>query len=57
MPRHDPYRGIGAAHRKISRAAAGSARAGRAGRTAPGHCLRLWTAHEQNARPAQELPE
>src|SRR4029079_17358533 len=41
---------------KISRASADQ-RAGRAGRTAPGHCLRLWTAHEHSARPAQELPE
>ena len=41
---------------KISRAAADQ-RTGRAGRTAPGHCLRLWTAHEQEARPFQELAE
>jgi ATP-dependent helicase HrpB len=56
-PRYDPYRGVNTLLiEKISRAAADQ-RAGRAGRTAPGHCLRLWTAHEQNARPAQELPE
>ena len=55
--RYDPYRGINTLLiEKISRAAADQ-RAGRAGRTAPGHCLRLWTAHEQNARLAQELPE
>ena len=57
IPRHDPYRGINTLLvEKISRAATDQ-RAGRAGRTAPGHCLRLWTAHEQNARPAQELSE
>ena len=57
IPRYDPYRGINTLLiEKISRAAADQ-RAGRAGRTAPGHCLRLWTAHEQSARPAQELPE
>ena len=57
IPRHDPYRGINTLLvEKISRAAADQ-RAGRAGRTAPGRCLRLWTAHEQNARPAQELAE
>ena len=57
IPRYDPYRGINTLLvEKISRAAADQ-RAGRAGRTAPGHCLRLWTAHEQNARPARELPE
>ena len=57
IPRYDPYRGINTLLvEKISRAAADQ-RAGRAGRTAPGHCLRLWTAHEQGARPAQELSE
>lgn len=44
--RHDPYRGINTLLvEKISRAAADQ-RAGRAGRTASGHCLRLWTAHD-----------
>lgn len=57
IPRFDPYRGINTLLvEKISRAAADQ-RTGRAGRTAPGHCLRLWTPHEQNGRPAQELPE
>ena len=57
IPRHDPYRGINTLLvEKISRAAADQ-RAGRAGRTAPGHCLRLWTAHEHGARLAQELAE
>ena len=41
---------------KISRASADQ-RAGRAGRTAPGHCLRLWTEREHLDRAAQELPE
>jgi ATP-dependent helicase HrpB len=57
IPRYDPYRGINTLLvEKISRAASDQ-RAGRAGRTSPGHCLRLWTAHEQSARPAQELSE
>jgi ATP-dependent helicase HrpB len=57
IPRFDPYRGINTLLvDKISRAAADQ-RAGRAGRTAPGRCLRLWTAYEQEARPFQELPE
>ncbi len=57
IPRHDPYRGINTLLiEKISRAAVDQ-RAGRAGRTAPGHCLRLWTAHEHQARAAQEIPE
>jgi ATP-dependent RNA helicase HrpB len=57
IPRFDPYRGINTLLiEKISRAAADQ-RAGRAGRTAPGHCLRLWTAHDHGSRPAQELSE
>jgi ATP-dependent helicase HrpB len=57
IPRYDPYRGINTLLvEKISRAAADQ-RAGRAGRTAPGHCLRLWTNHEHSARSVQELPE
>ncbi len=57
IPRHDPNRGINMLLvEKISRAAADQ-RAGRAGRTAPGHCLRLWTAHDHSGRPVQELPE
>ena len=57
IPRYDPHRGINTLLiEKISRAAADQ-RAGRAGRTAPGRCLRLWTTHEQNARPPQELSE
>src|SRR5262247_2871481 len=57
IPRYDPHPGINTLLvEKISRAAADQ-RAGRAGRTAPGHCLRLWTAHEHGARPVQELSE
>ncbi|HEX7229047.1 MAG TPA: ATP-dependent helicase C-terminal domain-containing protein, partial [Candidatus Binatia bacterium] len=57
IPRYDPYRGINTLLiEKISRAAADQ-RAGRAGRTAPGHCLRLWTSHEHHARAAHEIPE
>ena len=41
---------------KISRAAADQ-RTGRAGRTAPGLCLRLWSEEEQGIGPPQELPE
>lgn len=40
----------------ISQAAADQ-RAGRAGRTAPGRCLRLWTQPEHAHRRAQETPE
>jgi ATP-dependent helicase HrpB len=57
IARHDPYRGINTLLvEKISRASADQ-RAGRAGRTAPGHCLRLWTEKEHLQRPPAELPE
>jgi ATP-dependent helicase HrpB len=57
IPRYDPYRGINTLLVERISCAAADQRAGRAGRTAPGHCLRLWTRHEQNSRPAQELSE
>ena len=57
IARFDPYRGINTLLvEKISRAACDQ-RAGRAGRTAPGRCLRLWTEAEHADRPAQEQPE
>ena len=57
IPRYDPYRGINTLLiDKISRASADQ-RAGRAGRTAPGLCLRLWSREEHGHRPQQELPE
>jgi ATP-dependent helicase HrpB len=57
IPRYDPQRGINTLLvDKISRASADQ-RAGRAGRTAPGVCLRLWSQEEHGHRPQQELPE
>lgn len=58
IARFDPYRGINTLLiEKISRASADQ-RAGRAGRVAPGKCLRLWTEREHlEQRAAQELPE
>ena len=57
IPRYDPYRGINTLLiEKISRAAADQ-RAGRAGRTTPGICLRLWSQEEHGHRPQQEVPE
>src|SRR5947209_871928 len=57
IARFDPRRGINTLLvEKISRASADQ-RAGRAGRTAPGRCLRLWTEREHLDRGAQELPE
>ncbi len=55
IPRHDPNRGINTLLvERISRASADQ-RAGRAGRTAPGTCVRLWS--EKESRPAREAPE
>jgi ATP-dependent helicase HrpB len=57
IPRYDPYRGINTLLvEKISRASADQ-RAGRAGRTAPGVCRRLWTKREHEQRPLQEAAE
>jgi ATP-dependent helicase HrpB len=57
IPRYDPYRGINTLLvEKISRASADQ-RAGRAGRTAPGTCIRLWNEREHGDRAGQELPE
>jgi ATP-dependent helicase HrpB len=57
MARFDPHRGINTLLvEKISRASA-QQRLGRAGRTAPGHGIRLWTAPEHEQRAAQTLPE
>lgn len=57
IPRFDPHRGIDTLlSERISQASA-EQRAGRAGRTAPGHCLRLWTESEQALRLPQTEPE
>ncbi|NCD33427.1 MAG: ATP-dependent helicase HrpB [Spartobacteria bacterium] len=57
VARYDPVRAMDTLFiEKISRASADQ-RAGRAGRTAPGICYRLWTEYEQKGRPAFETPE
>lgn len=57
IARYDPQRGINTLLvEKISRASADQ-RAGRAGRTDSGICLRLWSREEQAHRPAQQVPE
>ena len=54
---HSPWTGLPTLTvQKISRASA-EQRAGRAGRTAPGRALRLYTRHDHDARPAYLLPE
>ncbi len=57
IPRYDPYRGINTLLiEKISQSSAAQ-RTGRAGRTAPGVCMRLWSREEHGHRLVQELPE
>src|SRR5436190_625853 len=57
IPRYDAYRGINTLLvDQISQASADQ-RAGRAGRTAPGVCLRLWSREEHGHRLSQEVPE
>jgi len=57
VKRFDPVRGIDTLLVERISAASADQRAGRGGRTAPGVCVRLWTAREHGQRPAQELPE
>ena len=57
IPRYDANRGINTLLiERISQASADQ-RAGRAGRTAPGRCIRLWSRPEHDERAPQELPE
>lgn len=57
IARYDANRGINTLLiERISQSAADQ-RSGRAGRTAPGVCMRLWSREEHGHRSAQELPE
>ena len=57
IARYDANRGINTLLvEKISQANADQ-RTGRAGRTAPGKCIRLWSRAEQDERAPHELPE
>jgi len=57
VARYDSNRGINTLLiEKISQANADQ-RTGRAGRTAPGTCIRLWSRPEQDERPPHEMPE
>ncbi len=54
---HSPWSGLPRLEvRRVSRASA-TQRAGRAGRTAPGRCLRLYTRHDFDTRPEFDVPE
>ena len=57
IPRFDANRGINTLLVENISQSSSDQRAGRAGRTAPGVCMRLWSRDEHSHRPAQELPE
>jgi ATP-dependent helicase HrpB len=57
LARFDPHRGINTLLITPISQASADQRTGRAGRTAPGRCLRLWTAAEHQGRPRHEVPE
>ena len=55
--RFDARRGINVLMVEPISKASADQRAGRAGRTAPGTCTRLWTENDHRTRPAHETPE
>ncbi|MDR3229551.1 MAG: ATP-dependent helicase HrpB [Puniceicoccales bacterium] len=57
IARWDPRRGINTLLIENVSQASAEQRAGRAGRTAPGLCVRLWSKTDHEARPARETPE
>lgn len=57
IARFDAHRGINTLLVERISVASADQRAGRAGRTAPGVCVRLWTEKEHGQRAPQELPE
>ena len=57
IPRYDSNRGINTLLIERISQSSSDQRAGRAGRTAPGVCMRLWSREEHGHRPLQELPE
>ena len=57
IPRYDSNRGINTLLIERISQSSSDQRAGRAGRTAPGVCMRLWSREEHGHRPVQELPE
>ncbi len=54
---YDARRGLDRLELKRISKASAIQRAGRAGRTAPGRCIRLWSAKEYHESPEFELPE
>ncbi|MBM3892585.1 MAG: helicase, partial [Verrucomicrobia bacterium] len=57
IARYDPSLGISALRIEPISHASADQRAGRAGRTAPGECQRLWTISDHKGRPKANTPE
>ncbi len=57
MHRYDPRRNLNALRLEETSRASADQRAGRAGRTRPGVCLRLWSATSQARRALHDVPE
>lgn len=57
VARFDPYRGIDTLLIESISKSSADQRAGRAGRTAPGLCVRLWTERDQTEKAARDVPE
>ncbi|MCX7826995.1 MAG: helicase-related protein, partial [Verrucomicrobiae bacterium] len=57
IARYDPALGISALRIEPISHASADQRAGRAGRTAPGECWRLWTLADHQGRPKANTPE
>ena len=57
IARYDARRGINSILIEPISWASAEQRKGRAGRTGPGHCIRLWSTKEHEARPHHELSE
>ncbi len=57
IARHDPHRGINMLLIEPISQSSADQRAGRAGRTAPGRCVRLWSRADQNSRAPRDVPE
>jgi ATP-dependent helicase HrpB len=57
LARYDSNRGINTLLIEKISAASADQRAGRAGRTSPGLCVRLWSERDHTRRPLREIPE
>jgi len=57
IARFDPHRGIDTLLVEPVSQASAEQRAGRAGRTGPGRCIRLWSQTDHEGRPLREVPE